>query len=98
MLRPRKKSPPVCPVCHEQVPPDSAACPGCGACHESGWKENAQTYDGLDFLDEAHEDDEGKVHWGERPPALHPFWRIVAVIAVLALFWWVWKSVFSAGR
>ena len=54
-------------------------------------------YDGLDFLDEAHEDDAGKVSWGKEP-GLHPFWRIVALIAVLALFWWFWKSVFAAGR
>ena len=54
-------------------------------------------YDGLDFLDEAHEDDDGKVRWGEKP-ALHPFWRVVALIAVLALFWWFWKSVFAVGH
>ena len=97
MLRPQKKSPPVCPVCHEEVPPNSAACPGCGACHESGWKQDAGIYDGLDFLDEAHEDDDGRVRWGAKP-ALHPAWRVVALVAVLAVFWWLWKSIFSVGR
>ena len=92
-----RKPPPVCPVCHASVPPDAVACPECGACHDSGWKENADVYDGLDFLDEAHEDDAGKVSWGKEP-GLHPFWRIVVLIAVLALFWWFWKSVFAAGR
>ena len=91
-----RKPPPVCPVCGEAVPPQAVACPECGACHDSGWKENADVYDGLDFLDEASESDDGKVRWGQRP-GLHPFWRIVALIAVLALFWWFWKSIF-AGR
>ena len=54
-------------------------------------------YDGLDFLDEAEEYDEGKVRWNKKPE-LHPFWRIVALIAVLALFWWFWKSLISAGH
>ena len=97
MLRPRKASPAVCPVCGERVPSDAVACPECGACHESGWKENADVYDGLDFLDEASESEDGKVRWGKKP-GLHPFWRIVALIAVLALFWWFWKSIFAAGR
>ena len=99
MLRPKpgKKPPAVCPVCSAAVPPNAVACPECGACHESGWKEDAGVYDGLDFLDEASESDEGRVSWGKKP-GLHPFWRIVALIAVLALFWYFWKSVFAAGR
>ena len=99
MLRPKpgRKPPPVCPVCGAAVPPNAVACPECGACHDSGWKENADVYDGLDFLDEASESDGGKVRWGKKP-GLHPFWRIVALIAVLALFWWFWRSIFAAGR
>jgi hypothetical protein len=98
MLRPsRKPSPPVCPVCSQPVPPNSAACPECGACHESGWKEDAEVYDGLDFLDEATESEDGRVRWS-KGSGMHPFWRVVALIAVLALFWWFWKSVFPAGR
>ena len=96
MLRRRKPSPAVCPVCGERVPSDAVACPECGACHESGWKENADVYDGIDLLDEAYEDEDGKVRWGKKP-GLHPFWRIVALIAVLALFWWFLKSIFAAG-
>ena len=99
MLRPSsgRKPPAICPVCGQAVQPDAVACPECGACHESGWKEDAEVYDGLDFLEDAQEDVRGKVRWGAKP-GLHPFWRIVALIAVLALFWWLWRSLFTAGR
>jgi hypothetical protein len=93
----RRKPPPVCPVCGANVPPQAQACPECGACHDSGWKENAEVYDGVDLLEEAYEDDDGTVRWNKKP-GLHPFWRIVALIAVLALFWWLWKSIFVAGK
>lgn len=95
MPKPRHKlrPPPVCPVCGEDVHPDAVSCPECGACHESGWKEHAEAYDGVDLLDEAYEDDDGKVRWDKRP-GLHPFWRIVALLVVIALFWWLWKTVF----
>ncbi len=98
MFRPSsgRRPPPVCPVCGTDVPPDAVACPECGACHDSGWKEDAGAYDGVDLLDVAYEDDDGKVRWRAKP-GLHPFWRIVALIAVLALFWWFFKTVFSAG-
>ena len=95
---PRQRTPPpVCPVCHADVPRNAVACPECGACHDSGWKENAGVYDGLDFLDEAHEIQGGKVRRGAKP-GLHPFWRIVSIIVVLAVFWWFWHSLFAAGR
>jgi hypothetical protein len=84
-------------VCGQAVPPNAVACPECGACHDSGWKENAEVYDGLDFLDDAAESDDGRVRWGKKP-GLHPFWRIVALVAVLALFWYFWKALFAAGR
>ena len=93
----KRRPPPVCPVCGEDVPPDAQACPECGACHESGWKEDAEVYDGLDFLDEGEDEGDGRVRWGA-PRGLSPLWRIVALLVVLALFWWLWKAVFPAGR
>ena len=51
----------------------------------------------MDLLDEAYEDDDGKVRWRAKP-GLHPFWRIVALLAVLALFWWFFSAIFKAGR
>ncbi len=94
----RKRKPPeVCPVCHETVPPNAVACPECGACHESGWRENTEIYDGVDLLDEAYEDEDGRARWRAKP-GMHPFWRIIALLLVIALFWWVWRTVFAAGR
>lgn len=99
MLRPSswRPPPPVCPVCSNPVMPDAVACPECGACHESGWKEDADVYDGIDLLDEAYEDNDGTVRWNKKP-GLHPFWRVIAIIATLALFWGLWRTLFSAGR
>jgi hypothetical protein len=54
----RKRPPKVCPVCGEDVPPKAMACPECGACHNSGWKEDADVYDGLDLPDDDFDYDE----------------------------------------
>jgi len=93
----KRRPPPICPVCGENVPSQALACPECGACHDSGRKENAEVYDGVDLLDEAHEDADGTVRW-DKKRGLHPFWRIVALIAVLAVFWWLWRAVFVSGK
>src|SRR2546430_7408073 len=37
------RPPEVCPACGEDVPPDALACPECGADHNSGWREDADT-------------------------------------------------------
>ena len=38
-----------CPACGENVPVRAKACPHCGACEKSGWKEGAGDIDGLDL-------------------------------------------------
>jgi len=43
----RPRTPEICPVCGEDVPPDAVACPACGADHDSGWREDAEIYDGV---------------------------------------------------
>jgi hypothetical protein len=91
----KRRTPEVCPVCGENVPRGAEACPECGACHESGWKEDAHIYDGVDFLEEGETDDSGRVRWSrEDGPRMHPFWRLVAIIVVVALsiglLRWLW--------
>jgi predicted amidophosphoribosyltransferase len=43
------RAPKVCPVCAENVPRTALACPECGADHTSGWREDAEAYDAVDF-------------------------------------------------
>lgn len=89
--------PEVCPVCGEGVPPKSRACPDCGACYESGWREGQA--DGLDLPDWAYEDEDEKVvrpnlrRRGARD-GMNPLWRWVALGMVLALFWYFWEWIY----
>src|SRR4051794_27943641 len=42
----KRKHPPApetCPVCGEEVPRKALACPECGADHETGWREDADS-------------------------------------------------------
>jgi hypothetical protein len=47
----KSRSPEICPVCGEDVPPNSPACPGCGADERAGWNEDSTYLDGLDLPD-----------------------------------------------
>ena len=49
--RTRPRTPNICPVCNEEVPPGALACPECGADHNSGWRENADAYDAVNLPD-----------------------------------------------
>jgi hypothetical protein len=40
----------TCPACGEDVPAKAKACPHCGACEKSGWREDGG--EGLDLPDE----------------------------------------------
>jgi hypothetical protein len=88
------KPPGQCPACGEWVPRAAAACDDCGACAKSGWKANADTYDGLDLPDEDFDyDDFIQREFGGSSPGTRlglskeTFWRIVAavVLAVMIL-------------
>jgi hypothetical protein len=100
----RRKPPAVCPVCSEDVPPNAQACPDCGACYESGWRlaDNDAVYDGLDLPDWAYEDEDEKIvrpnmsrHSAANGISL--FWRITAILLLLALFWGFWEWLFSSA-
>src|SRR5437762_9407061 len=84
-LRPR--TPEVCPVCGEEVRRDALACSQCGADHHSGWREDADTYDGVDLPDDDFNyDDFVKRELGSRakPPGLKTIWWIVAIALIVA--------------
>jgi hypothetical protein len=96
-LNSRPRTPKVCPVCGEDVPPKSLACPECGSDHNTGWKEDAHTYDGLDLPDDDFSYDEfvekefGK-NRGTKAVGIKPIWWVATFILlaayfVLKLFW-----------
>jgi hypothetical protein len=97
-----RPTPEVCPVCGEDVPPKAKSCPNCGACHESGWSDDAESNE-LDLPGEGGEEfdydrwlarEEGR----EQPPGgVRPFWKIVAVLLLLGLFWFFWKWIYRVG-
>lgn len=88
MKRPKtnKLEPPdVCPVCGEDVPRGSLACPECGADHNSGWREDAERYDGLDLPgDDFDHDDFVQREFGSGviPPGLKTIWWITAIVVL----------------
>jgi hypothetical protein len=86
---PRKRTPKVCPVCGEDVPPKALSCPECGACHNSGWKEDADVYDGLDSPDDEFDyDDFVKREFGSgaaNPASGNAIWWVTALVLLLIL-------------
>lgn len=84
----RPRTPEVCPVCGEDVPPRALACPECGADHNSGWKED--TADGLDLPDEDFNYEEfTKREFGTAKSSIKPIWWITAVILLAAFAFWL---------
>ncbi|MEZ0275070.1 MAG: hypothetical protein ACAH88_09205 [Roseimicrobium sp.] len=91
-LNSRPRTPEVCPVCGEDVPPKSLACPECGADHNSGWKKDAHVTDGLDLPDDDDDfnyDEFVKREFGGGSPSgstgLKPVWWVTAVVLLVAL-------------
>jgi hypothetical protein len=87
MSRKKPKAPEVCPVCSEDVPRDSLACPNCGADHTSGWGGDADTYDAVDLPDEDFNYDEFvKQEFGSSPKltGIKTFWWIIAIVLIVA--------------
>ena len=99
-LNSRPRTPEVCPVCGEDVPPKSLACPECGADHNTGWKKDAYTYDGLDLPDDEFSYDEFVEKEFGNPSApkavgIKPIWWVTTFILLAAYFvlklFWVFK-------
>ena len=86
--RNRARTPDVCPVCNEEVPAGALACAECGADHNSGWRENADTYDSVDLpADDFNYDDFVKREFGSRakPSGLKMIWWVAGVLLIIAL-------------
>ena len=82
-----KEAPEICPVCGEAVPACALACPECGADHQSGWREDAESSDGLDLPDADfnYEEFVAKEFGGASKPAgLRPIWWIAGIVLLIA--------------
>lgn len=83
----RRRTPGVCPVCGEDVPRGALACPECGADHNSGWREDADTYDGVDLPDDDFKHgDFVKQEFGSqaKPAGIKTVWWIAGIILIIA--------------
>jgi hypothetical protein len=96
MTRPKLEAPDVCPVCGEEVPRSSLACPACGADHNSGWRMDADAQDALDLPDDDFDYDEfvrREFSPGAKPAGTKTIWWITAIIVVaLCLALYFFKS------
>jgi hypothetical protein len=83
MARPKLEAPKICPVCGEDVPRGSLACPECGADHRSGWRPDADLHDGLDLPDERFDYDDfvrRELGSGAKPAGIRTIWWITAIV------------------
>ena len=74
-------------MCGEDVPRNALACPECGADHNSGWREDADVYDGVDLGDEQFDYDEflqNEFGSGPKPRHIKPIWWIAAIVLLIA--------------
>ena len=86
--RTQPPTPEICPVCGEDVPRRALACPECGADHNSGWREDAVAYDGVDVSgDDFNYDDFVREEFGTsaKPRGVRAIWWLTAIVLVVAL-------------
>lgn len=80
------RTPDTCPVCDEDVPRGALACPECGADHNSGWRQDAGNYDGLDLPDEDFDLDEFvRQEFGSsfKPAGMKTIWWVTAIVIIV---------------
>jgi uncharacterized membrane protein YvbJ len=82
----KPEAPHVCPACGEDVPRGSLACPECGADHNSGWREDVDTYDAVGLPDEDFNYDKFvREEFGSalKPAGIKTFWWIAAIVFIV---------------
>ena len=97
MARPKLTPPEECPVCSEEVPRGSLACPACGADYNSGWRPDADIHDGLDLPgnDDFDYDEFTRREFGSglKPAGIKTIWWITAIILLaLSIALYIFKS------
>ena len=87
MAKNKLQTPAVCPVCDHEVPRGALACPECGADHNSGWREDAETHEGLDLPDEDFNYDQFvREEFGSsiKPAGIKTIWWLTAILIIIA--------------
>jgi hypothetical protein len=81
----KRSAPAICPVCGEDVPRGALACPECGADHKSGWREDAESYDGVDLPDDFDYEEFTRKEFGSsaKPGGISTIWWITATALLL---------------
>jgi hypothetical protein len=92
----KQKPPAICPVCGEDVPPQALACPECGADYNSGWREDAETYDGVDLPDDFDHDDFVRREFGSSPipRGIRRIWWVTGIVLLVTFLYLVFKLAF----
>ena len=84
-------TPEICPNCGDEVPPKAKACPGCGACEDTGWSDDAyadrlgipsENFDYNDYVKRELSPEKPKQKYGK-------LWAAVAIV-LLAIFAYGW--------
>jgi len=81
----KPESPAVCPVCGQDVPRGALACPECGADHNSGWREDAERYDGIDLPGEFDYEEFTRKEFGSpaNPAGISAVWWVTAIVVIV---------------
>ena len=82
------KTPEICPVCGEEVPNRALACPECGADHNSGWREEAESYDATGLPEEDFDYKEfvrREFGTAPRPGTIKTVWWVTAILVIVVL-------------
>ena len=80
------KAPEICPVCGEEVPRGALACPECGADHNSGWREEADSYDAVGLAEDEFDYDEfvrEEFGGAPKPRVSQIVWWVTAVVLLV---------------
>jgi hypothetical protein len=92
----KPQAPKECPVCGEDVPRGSLACPVCGADHNSGWRTDAGSHDGLDLPEDNFDYDKfvrREFGNGAKPAGVKTIWWITAIILLaISIAFYFWRS------
>jgi hypothetical protein len=80
----KQRAPETCPVCGEDVPPNALACPECGADHNSGWREDADSIDSIGAGFGYDEDAEREEDVSPGSQGVKPVWWITAIVLLVA--------------